>query len=162
MRRLNSQKPDGKLLEDFKATFPHIQQRSHSLAAPPGHSLADALDVANPSRYVFPRCPPSHVSRNALSEHRHKSWRPQHSICFTDSGTLGKATTMRISKTRTRLLGETRSRGGSRPRCLTPTASRSPLLQTNLLVITRRHLAEPIRFTTVRQEICTPQASALA
>ncbi|KNG47659.1 cp2 transcription factor family protein [Stemphylium lycopersici] len=50
MRRLNSQKPDGKLLEDFKATFPHIQQRSHSLAAPPGHSLADALDVANPSR----------------------------------------------------------------------------------------------------------------
>ncbi|EUC49729.1 hypothetical protein COCMIDRAFT_22708 [Bipolaris oryzae ATCC 44560] len=48
--RLNSQKPDGKLLEDFKANFPHIQQRSHSLAAPPGHSLADVLDIANPSR----------------------------------------------------------------------------------------------------------------
>ncbi|KAI4955578.1 hypothetical protein J4E91_001439 [Alternaria rosae] len=50
--RLNSQKPDGKLLEDFKATFPHLQQRSHSLAGPPGHTLADALDVAHPSRQL--------------------------------------------------------------------------------------------------------------
>ncbi|KAI2483232.1 hypothetical protein Ptr902_05549 [Pyrenophora tritici-repentis] len=48
--RLNSQKPDGKLLEDFKASFPHLQQRSHSLAGPAGHTLADALDVAHPSR----------------------------------------------------------------------------------------------------------------
>ncbi|KAI4697786.1 uncharacterized protein J4E84_000919 [Alternaria hordeiaustralica] len=50
--RLNSQKPDGKLLEDFKATFPHLQQRSHSIAGPPGHTLADALDVAHPSRHL--------------------------------------------------------------------------------------------------------------
>ncbi|KAH6873108.1 CP2 transcription factor-domain-containing protein [Alternaria rosae] len=50
--RLNSQKPDGKLLEDFKATFPHLQQRSHSLAGTPGHTLADALDVAHPSRQL--------------------------------------------------------------------------------------------------------------
>ncbi|KAE8839073.1 hypothetical protein HRS9139_03456 [Pyrenophora teres f. teres] len=48
--RLNSQKPDGKLLEEFKASFPHLQQRSHSLAGPSGHTLADALDVAHPSR----------------------------------------------------------------------------------------------------------------
>jgi len=65
MRRLNSQKPDGKLLEDFKASFPHLQQRSHSLAGPAGHTLADALDVAHPSRYVFPTCPPSHVDSGA-------------------------------------------------------------------------------------------------
>jgi hypothetical protein len=58
MRRLNSQKPDGKLLEEFKATFPHLQQRSHSIAGPPGHSLTDALDVAHPHRYVVP----SHVT----------------------------------------------------------------------------------------------------
>ncbi|CAG5149796.1 uncharacterized protein ALTATR162_LOCUS2450 [Alternaria atra] len=52
MRRLNSQKPDGKLLEEFRATFPHLQQRSHSLAGTPGHTLADALDVAHPSRQL--------------------------------------------------------------------------------------------------------------
>ncbi|KAF1843791.1 CP2 transcription factor family protein-like protein [Cucurbitaria berberidis CBS 394.84] len=48
--RTNSQKPDGKLLDEFKATFPHLAQRSHSLTGPQGSSLADALDVAHPTR----------------------------------------------------------------------------------------------------------------
>ncbi|CBX98070.1 similar to CP2 transcription factor family protein [Plenodomus lingam JN3] len=46
--RTNTKKPAG--LEEFKASFPHLGQRSHSVAGPPGHSLADALDVAHPSR----------------------------------------------------------------------------------------------------------------
>ncbi|KAH8643234.1 hypothetical protein IG631_00697 [Alternaria alternata] len=81
MRRLNSQKPDGKLLEDFKATFPHLQQRSHSIAGPPGHTLADALDVAHPSRYVLPRSPhPMSLGTNinnntAEAEHAHTTHR---------------------------------------------------------------------------------------
>ncbi|KAF1946578.1 hypothetical protein EJ02DRAFT_215150 [Clathrospora elynae] len=50
--RINSRKPDGKLLEDFKNTFPHIQQRSQSFAGPSGHTPLDALDVAAPSRHV--------------------------------------------------------------------------------------------------------------
>jgi len=49
--RTNSQKPNEELLDSFKASFPHLAQRSHSLAAPPGHSLTDALDVAHPSRH---------------------------------------------------------------------------------------------------------------
>ncbi|KAJ4365746.1 hypothetical protein N0V83_008366 [Neocucurbitaria cava] len=50
--RTNSQKPDGKLLDEFKASFPHLAQRSQSLAGPPGSSLTDALDVAHSSRHV--------------------------------------------------------------------------------------------------------------
>ncbi|KAH7095223.1 CP2 transcription factor-domain-containing protein [Paraphoma chrysanthemicola] len=44
--RTNSQKPNDELLESFKSAFPHLAQRSHSVAAPAGHSLTDALDVA--------------------------------------------------------------------------------------------------------------------
>lgn len=50
--RTNSQKPKEELLETFKAAFPHLAQRSHSVAYPPGHSLTDALDVAHPTRHV--------------------------------------------------------------------------------------------------------------
>ncbi|KAH7401525.1 CP2 transcription factor family protein-like protein [Pyrenochaeta sp. MPI-SDFR-AT-0127] len=50
--RTGSQKPDPKILEDFKASFPHLAQRSQSLAGLPGHSLTDALDVAQPSRHI--------------------------------------------------------------------------------------------------------------
>lgn len=39
-------------MDSFKASFPHLGQRSQSLAVPPGHTLTDALDVAHPSRYV--------------------------------------------------------------------------------------------------------------
>ncbi|KAI8939701.1 hypothetical protein NX059_003457 [Plenodomus lindquistii] len=48
--RTNTKKPAG--LEEFKASFPHLAQRSHSIAGPPGHSLTDALDVAHPSRTI--------------------------------------------------------------------------------------------------------------
>ncbi|KAG9204699.1 hypothetical protein G6514_000483 [Epicoccum nigrum] len=45
--RSSQAKPNEELLQNFKANFPHLQ-RSHSLAAPPGHTLTDALDVAHP------------------------------------------------------------------------------------------------------------------
>jgi hypothetical protein len=43
------------LIENFKATFPHVASttRSHSIGNPSGHSLTDALDVAqHNARYV--------------------------------------------------------------------------------------------------------------
>ena len=48
--RSSQAKPNEELLETFKASFPHLAQRSHSLAGPPGHTLTDALDVAHPAR----------------------------------------------------------------------------------------------------------------
>ncbi|KAF3053480.1 hypothetical protein E8E11_010012 [Didymella keratinophila] len=48
--RSSQAKPNEELLETFKASFPHLTQRSHSIAGPPGHTLTDALDVAHPHR----------------------------------------------------------------------------------------------------------------
>lgn len=59
-----TQKPNEELIQNFKATFPHVAvtTRSHSIANPAGTSLTDALDVAHHNaRYVgsqgrsFPR-----------------------------------------------------------------------------------------------------------
>ncbi|KAF2252576.1 hypothetical protein BU26DRAFT_259274 [Trematosphaeria pertusa] len=51
--RANSQKPNEELLENFRATFPHLAQttRSQSLNNPTGTSLTDALDVAHTTRH---------------------------------------------------------------------------------------------------------------
>ncbi|KAF2685530.1 CP2 transcription factor family protein-like protein [Lentithecium fluviatile CBS 122367] len=50
--RTNSQKPNEELLENFRASFPHLAQttRSQSLNNPTGSSLTDALDVAHTAR----------------------------------------------------------------------------------------------------------------
>ncbi|KAJ4348433.1 uncharacterized protein N0V89_009807 [Didymosphaeria variabile] len=50
--RTNSQKPNEELLENFRATFPHLAHtsRSQSLNNAQGPSLTDALDVAQTAR----------------------------------------------------------------------------------------------------------------
>ncbi|KAF2470406.1 uncharacterized protein BDR25DRAFT_325644 [Lindgomyces ingoldianus] len=51
--RANSQKPNDELLENFKATFPHLAQtsRAQTINNPPGPTLTDALDVAHHTRH---------------------------------------------------------------------------------------------------------------
>ncbi|KAF2200964.1 hypothetical protein GQ43DRAFT_449125 [Delitschia confertaspora ATCC 74209] len=51
--RTNSQKPNEELIENFKATFPHLANpiRSATINNPPGSSLTDALDVAHTTRH---------------------------------------------------------------------------------------------------------------
>lgn len=50
--RTNSQKPNEELLQNFRATFPHLANttRSQSLTNVEGPSLTDALDVAQTAR----------------------------------------------------------------------------------------------------------------
>jgi len=52
--RTNSQKPNEELIQNFRASFPHLAQptRSQSVNNPTGSSLTDALDVAHSARYV--------------------------------------------------------------------------------------------------------------
>ena len=47
--RTNSQKPNEELIENFKASFPHLAQpaRANTINNPPGPSLTEALDVAH-------------------------------------------------------------------------------------------------------------------
>jgi len=54
----NSQKPNEELIENFKASFPHLAQpvRANTINNPPGPSLTDALDVAH-HRYVHVPAP---------------------------------------------------------------------------------------------------------
>jgi hypothetical protein len=54
-RYRTAQKPNEELLENFRASFPHLAHttRSQSIGNPTGSSLTDALDVAHSGRYVL-------------------------------------------------------------------------------------------------------------